>query len=156
MSFESIIFVLSLNKILLYLFYNEIMDCIFCKIIRGEIPCNKIYEDENFFAFLDINPLNPGHTLLVPKKHTEWVNDYEPFGEYWEIARKLSKVIQKALSPVLISYVVYGLGISHAHIHLIPKFENDQHPQGPNPEKIYKYKDGEMKDVVEKIRKELR
>ncbi|MBU3969025.1 HIT family protein [Patescibacteria group bacterium] len=132
------------------------MECIFCKIIKGEIPCHKVYEDENFFAFLDINPLNPGHSLLVPKKHFEWVNDYEPFGEYWETARKLSWVIQKALDSVLVSYIVYGLGVPHAHIHLIPKFEGDQHSHGPNPEKIYKCKDGEMKEVAEKIKKELR
>ena len=130
-------------------------DCVFCKIIKEEIPCDKIYEDKKFFAFLDINPLNPGHALLVPKEHFGWVNDYEPFGEYWETARKLSRVIQKALDSVLISYVVYGLGVPHAHIHLIPKFNGDQHPQGPNPEKIYKYKEGEIKDVAEKIRKEL-
>jgi histidine triad (HIT) family protein len=130
----------------------EVMEnCIFCKIVKGEIPCYKIYEDENFFAFLDKHPLNPGHVLLVPKKHLNWVDDYEPFGEYWEIARKLSHVIKKALNPILVSYVVYGLGVPHAHIHLIPKFEGDQHPQGPNPEKTMTYKDEEAEEVTEKI-----
>ncbi|OGI66460.1 hypothetical protein A3H53_04605 [Candidatus Nomurabacteria bacterium RIFCSPLOWO2_02_FULL_40_10] len=126
-------------------------DCIFCKIIKGEIPSSKIYEDENFFAFLDINPLNHGHTLLIPKKHLEWVNDYEPFGEYWETARKLSKTIQKVLNPLVVSYVVYGLGVPHAHIHLIPKFEGDQHPKGLNPEKTIKYKEGEKEKIAKKI-----
>lgn len=130
-------------------------DCVFCKIIKGEISCDKIYENENFFAFLDVNPLNPGHTLLIPKKHVEWVNDYEPFEEYWKEARKLSKIIQKTLDPVLVAYVVYGLGVPHAHIHLIPKFEGDEHPQGPNPEKIYEYKKGEKEETIKKIRKEL-
>ena len=83
-------------------------DCIFCKIVKGEIPSHKVYEDDNFLAFLDIHPLNPGHTLLIPKKHIEWVNDYEPFCEYWQTARKLSGTIQKALDPILVSYVVYG------------------------------------------------
>ena len=127
------------------------MDCIFCKIAEGKMPCYKVYEDENFFAFLDKHPLNPGHTLLVPKKHLNWVDDYEPFDEYWEVARKLSRVIKKALNPILVSYVVYGLGVPHAHIHLIPKFEGDQHPQGPNPEKTMTYKDGEAEEVAEKI-----
>jgi len=130
-------------------------DCIFCKIIRNEIPCHKIYEDGNFFAFLDVNPLNPGHTLLVPKKHVQWVNDYEPFGDYWETARKLSKSIKKALNPILVSYVVYGLGVPHAHIHLIPKFKNDDHPMGPNPEKTKKLPDAEMKKIAESIKKAL-
>jgi histidine triad (HIT) family protein len=130
-------------------------DCIFCKIIKGEIPCAKVYEDKNFFAFLDINPLNPGHTLLIPKKHVQFVNDYEPFGEYWETARKLSNAIKKALKPVLVSYVVYGRGVPHAHIHLIPKFKNDAHPLGPNPEKTMKLSDEELKKTAEKIRKAL-
>lgn len=126
-------------------------DCIFCKIIKGKIPCEKVYEDEDFFAFLDIMPLNPGHALLIPKKHITWVNDYEPFGKYWETARKLSKTIQKALNPIIVSYVVYGLGVPHAHIHLIPKFEGDQQIHGPNPEKIIKYKENEMREVAQKI-----
>ncbi len=128
-------------------------DCIFCKIARGEIPSEKIWEDENFIAFLDIAPLNLGHTLLIPKKHVQWVDDYEPFCDYWKTARKLSKVIKKALNPLLVSYVVYGLGVPHAHIHLIPKFENDAHPSGPNPEKTMKLSSEKMKEVAEKIKK---
>jgi len=129
------------------------MDCVFCKIIEGKIPTHKIYEDKDFIAILDIKPLNPGHTLLIPKKHVQWVNDYEPYGKYWETARKISKIIKKALKPVLVSYIVYGLGVPHAHIHLIPKFENDNHPHGPNPEKIVKLSEDEMKAVAEKIKK---
>lgn len=128
------------------------MDCLFCKILKQEIPCYKVYEDEDFLAFLDINPLNPGHTLLIPKKHITWVNDYEPFGEYWETARKLSKRISAVLNPITIAYVVYGLGVPHAHIHLIPKFNGDQHPYGPNPEKTLKLSKEELKEIAEKIR----
>lgn len=131
-------------------------DCIFCKVILGEIPCFKIYEDKNFFAFLDVRPLNPGHALLIPKKHIQWVDDYEPFCSYWETARKLSRIIKKALNPLLVSYIVYGLGVPHAHIHLIPKFENDNHPHGPNPENTMKLSDKEMQDIAEKIRNLLK
>jgi len=130
-------------------------DCLFCKIIAGKIPCWKVYEDKKFLAFLDINPLNPGHTILIPKKHVQWVDDYEPFCDYWQTARKLSKIIQKALNSVLVSYVVYGLGVPHAHIHLIPKFKGDRHPEGPNPEKTMKLSDQEMRNIAEKIRKLL-
>ena len=130
-------------------------DCIFCKIIKGEIPSYKVYEDENFMAFLDAFPLNPGHTLLVPKKHMKWVNDYEPFSEYWEKARELSYKIKKAMDCKLVSYVVYGLGVPHAHIHLIPKFEGDAHPDGPNPTKKIKLSKEEFEEIAEKIRKEI-
>ncbi len=123
--------------------------------MKGEIPCYKVYEDENFFAFLDINPLNPGHTLLVSKKHVQWVDDYEPFCDYWKTARKLSKVIKKAVNCVLVSYVVYGLGVPHAHIHLIPKFKNDAHPAGPDPTKVMKISPDEMKKIAAKIKNSL-
>ncbi|MFH1474010.1 MAG: HIT family protein [Candidatus Aenigmatarchaeota archaeon] len=132
------------------------MDCVFCKIVKGEIPCHRVYEDDEFFAFFDINPLNPGHTLLIPKKHVQWVNDYEPFCSYWQTARKVANVIQKVLDPLVVSYVVYGLGVPHAHIHLIPKFENDEHPLGPNPEKVQKIPEEEMKKIAEKIRKSFK
>jgi len=128
------------------------MDCVFCKIVKGDIPAYKVYEDKNFLAFLDINSLNPGHTLLIPKEHVQWVNDYEPFCDYWETARKISKIIKKALNPLVVSYVVYGLGVPHAHIHLIPKFQNDEHPLGPNPEKIKKLPKEEMEKIAKKIR----
>jgi histidine triad (HIT) family protein len=130
-------------------------NCIFCKIIKGDIPCDKIYEDKDFFAMLDINPLNPGHTLLIPKKHVQWVNDYEPFCEYWQTARKISKAIQKALNPLPVSYSTYGLGVSHAHIHLIPKYKNDNHPNGFDANKVMKIPDDEMKKIAAKIRKAL-
>jgi histidine triad (HIT) family protein len=134
----------------------EQKDCVFCKIIEGKIPCYKVYEDEKFFAFLDVNPMNPGHILLIPKKHVQWVNDYEPFCEYWQTARKLSKIIQKTLNPLLVSYIVYGLGVPHAHIHLVPKFKDDAHSIGPDPNILAKLSEEEMKEIAEKISKELK
>ena len=59
-------------------------NCIFCKIINSEIPCTKIYEDENYLAFLDVEPKSEGHTLLIPKKHYRWIYDVENFSEYFE------------------------------------------------------------------------
>jgi histidine triad (HIT) family protein len=126
-------------------------DCVFCKIIRGEIPCFKVYEDENFLAFLDINPLNPGHTVLIPKKHFTWVDDVEPYDEYWQVARKLSKAIQQALNPILVAKIVYGLGVSHAHIHLVPKFENDDHFGGIHPTNIKNISPAEMVTIAQRI-----
>ena len=73
-------------------------NCIFCKIIRGEIPCQKIAENNDFLAFLTIYPFTEGHTLIIPKKHFRWVNDVPNFGEYWDFSRKVSQKIQNKLS----------------------------------------------------------
>jgi histidine triad (HIT) family protein len=131
------------------------MDCIFCRIVKGELPSYKVYEDEKFLGFLDISPISAGHTLLIPKKHIEWVNDYEPFCSYWETARKLSRTIQKALNPTVVSYMVYGLGVPHAHIHLIPKYRNDNQIAGPNPEKLTKFTSEKMAEIAAKIRQNV-
>jgi histidine triad (HIT) family protein len=101
-------------------------DCIFCKIIKGEIPCYKVYEDDNFLAFLDINPVSLGHTLLIPKIHYRWVYDVPNFGEYWQVVQKIALNIKNsALNPEYISFLTMGNEIPHAHIHIIPRSVND-------------------------------
>jgi histidine triad (HIT) family protein len=130
-------------------------DCIFCKIIKGEIPCYKVYEDDLFLAFLDINPLNLGHTLLIPKKHFQWVDDVEPYDQYWQLARKLSQAIQKATGAILVSKIVYGLGVSHAHIHLVPKYKNDDHIGGIHPDKVKKISSEEFIKVSKLIKNSI-
>ena len=97
-------------------------DCIFCKIIKGEIPCVKIWEDEKYLAFLDVNPVKPGHTLLIPKKHDAYIFDLEDF-EYQELmlkARIISKILKTKLNPPKIGMVIEGFGVDHIHIHLVP------------------------------------
>jgi len=101
-------------------------DCIFCKIIKGEISCHKIYEDDKFLAFLDINPTAIGHTLLIPKTHYRWVYDVPIFGEYWQTAQKIALAIKNSnLNPEFISFLTMGNEVHHAHIHLIPRSTND-------------------------------
>jgi histidine triad (HIT) family protein len=101
-------------------------DCIFCKIVRGEIPYYKIYEDNDFLAFLDINPVSLGHTLLIPKFHYRWVYDVPNFGEYWQTAQKLALSIKNSsLNPEYISFLTMGTEVPHAHIHLIPRSSGD-------------------------------
>lgn len=101
-------------------------DCIFCKIIKGEIPCRKIYEDDNFLAFLDINPVAIGHTLLIPKTHYRWVYDLPNFGEFWQVAQKLAIAIKNStLNPEYISFITMGNEVAHAHIHIIPRNLDD-------------------------------
>jgi histidine triad (HIT) family protein len=95
---------------------------IFTKIINGEIPCYKIAEDENYFAFLDIRPLHPGHTLVIPKKETDYIFDMED-GDLKGLivfAKKIALAIQKAIPCERIGMTVLGLEVPHAHIHLSP------------------------------------
>ena len=126
-------------------------NCIFCKIIKGEILCHKVYEDELFFAFLDINPLNLGHTLLIPKSHYQWVDDVPSYDLYWQTAKKLTKSIQLATNCLIVAKLVYGLGVDHAHIHLIPKFENDDHVGGIQPNNKKQINPAEMALIAKKI-----
>ena len=101
-------------------------NCIFCKIIKGEIPCQKVYEDDKFLAFLDINPIAIGHTLLIPKTHYRWVYDIPNFGEYWQVAQKIAVDIKNsALNPEYISFITMGNEVEHAHIHIIPRNLDD-------------------------------
>lgn len=94
-------------------------ECLFCKIVAGEIPCYKIYEDDKYLAFLDIYPLTQGHTLVIPKKHFRWVWDVKPVGEYFEVITKIAKHFRKRLGDPIIS-MTWGIDIAHAHYHLIP------------------------------------
>ena len=95
---------------------------IFSKIIAGDIPCYKIAEDKDFFAFLDINPVNWGHTLVVPKKETDYIfdiSDYE-IGEMMKFAKKVALGIKEAIPCRKVGMAVLGLEVPHAHIHLVP------------------------------------
>ena len=127
-------------------------DCIFCKIIKGEVPCHKVYEDENFFAFLSISPLNPGHTLVIPKKHYRWVWDVPNIDEYYKAVGKLANAIRKAFDTEWVVSLVVGESVPHAHVWLIPRFEDDGHGGAINLDNVKKLSDEEMKDAAEKIR----
>lgn len=98
-------------------------NCIFCQIVAGKSPCYKVYEDEFFLGFLDIYPASAGHTLIIPKKHYQWVYEVSKFDKYWLVVLKITKAIQKALKPIFITYLTYGLEVTHAHVHIIPRYE---------------------------------
>lgn len=95
---------------------------IFSKIIAGEIPSYKIAENDEFYAFLDINPVNWGHTLVVPKKETDYIFDIDDdeLGRMMVFAKKVAKGIKKALPCRKVGVTVLGLEVPHAHIHLVP------------------------------------
>jgi histidine triad (HIT) family protein len=95
-------------------------NCIFCKIVRGEIPAHKIYEDEDFFAFLDINPQSPGHTQVIPKKHYRWVWNVPNVGEYFEVVKKIALAQEQAFGTDWILSKIVGDEVEHAHIWVYP------------------------------------
>ncbi len=98
------------------------MATIFSRIINGEIPCYKIAENESCFAFLDINPLAKGHTLVVPKTETDYIFDLEDktLAELMLFAKKIAPAIQSAVPCKRIGIAVLGLEVPHAHLHLVP------------------------------------
>lgn len=98
------------------------MASIFTKIIRGDIPCYKIAEDEHFFAFLDINPNSKGHTLCVPKKEVDKIFDLdeETYMGLMAFSRKIAMAIEKAVPCKRVGMTVIGLEVPHVHVHLIP------------------------------------
>ena len=98
------------------------MATIFSKIVNGEIPCYKIAENEKCFAFLDINPLAKGHTLVIPKCEVDYLFDIDDdlFSELTLFSKKVAKAIEKAISCKRIGVAVLGMEVPHAHIHLVP------------------------------------
>jgi histidine triad (HIT) family protein len=133
-------------------------DCIFCKIVRGELPSHKVHEDEKTFAFLDINPVNPGHTLVIPKKHTLDVFEIEEseWDAVMRTVRTISHALEKSLAPSGINLAMNnrsgaGQVVFHAHVHVMPRYENDGH-------ELWKgrpYKEGEAALISGKILNEL-
>lgn len=114
---------------------------IFSRIIRGEIPCYKVAEDDQFFAFLDINPLVKGHTLVIPKLEVDYIFDMKPelLGDFMKFAQKVAESIKKNIDCKRVAVVVLGLDVPHAHIHLIPL--NDADDINFNREKLTLSKD---------------
>ena len=115
--------------------------CIFCKIVRGNIPSHTVYEDDTFIAFLDINPRSPGHTLVIPKEHHRWVWDVPQAGHYFEIAQKIAKAQQKAFGTELIESKVVGEEVPHAHIWIFPDPKTAQGDKKDFERNVQKIKD---------------
>lgn len=98
------------------------MASIFTRIINGEIPCYRVAEDDRFIAFLDVRPLKPGHTLVVPKKEVDYIFDLdgETLADMMLFAQKVAKAMKKVIECKRIGMAVIGLEVPHAHIHLVP------------------------------------
>jgi histidine triad (HIT) family protein len=134
------------------------MECLFCRIARGEIPSEKVYEDSDVLAFLDIGPVNKGHALVIPKKHYEtiMVLPDELLCKVVSAVKKVSAAVKKGTNCDGISigqsnHPAAGQAIAHLHFHVMPRYENDglhHWPQGV-------YAEGEMKAYGEKIRAQI-
>jgi histidine triad (HIT) family protein len=98
------------------------MSTIFSKIIKGEIPCYKIHENDDFIAFLDVNPIAKGHTLVVPKSQVDYIFDMdnEMFAAFHLYSKKIALALKKSIPCIKIGVAVIGLEVPHAHIHLVP------------------------------------
>ena len=95
-------------------------DCVFCRIVKGEIPCHKVYEDEKYLAFLDIAPFVSGHTLIIPKEHYRWVWDLPNIGEYFTVVGKVVNHYQETLADDFIASIIWGADVAHAHVQVLP------------------------------------
>lgn len=111
-------------------------DCVFCKIVQKEIPAYVVYEDANFLAFLDINPLAPGHTQVIPKEHHRWVWDVVNIGEYFEVVRKIALAQKRAFGVDIVRSQIYGEEVPHAHIWVWPETKGDEKDFEVNLKKI--------------------
>ncbi len=114
-------------------------DCIFCKIASGEIPSHKVYEDNDFVAFLDITPRSPGHVQVIPKKHYRWVWDVPNAGRYFEVAQKIAQAQQKTFGVEKVYGNIAGDEVAHAHIWVYPNpavTKGDKTDFAGNAEKI--------------------
>ncbi len=131
------------------------MECIFCKIVNNEIPSYKIYEDDLVFAFLDIRPLNPGHVLVVPKKHYRWVWDIKSIGEFYAVVGRIANAIRDAYNTDQVVSLVFGEEVEHAHVWLVPRFKDDGHGGAIDLSNVKKLSENEMVESSEKIKKKL-
>ena len=111
---------------------NHDDECIFCKILRGEIPCFKVYEDDDVLAFMDVNPVAPGHVLVIPKHHSRDILETPPewVGKAFAGAGRVARAVQKSLAPDGINIVqANGPGakqsVFHLHVHVIPRAMGD-------------------------------
>ena len=127
-------------------------ECIFCKIVKGEIPSFKVYEDEKVLAFEDINPISPGHTLIVPKKHAQdlWEISDDDLSAVHSASKKIIKAIKDVLQPSGVACVqLNGPGanqvVLHYHLHLVPRIAGD--PELPVA--TWELKEGDMEAVKE-------
>ena len=130
------------------------VDCIFCKIVKGEIPSYKIYVDREFLAFLDVFPATKGQTLILPKKHVPYLFDLDEssYVKLFSLTKEIGKAIDAALDPERTCVVVEGFQVPHVHVRLHPCYEQKLllKPIDPRPS------DAELEKILQKVKEKLR
>ena len=127
---------------------------VFSKIVAGEIPCYKVAEDKDFLAFLDINPLAKGHTLVIPKKEVDYIFDLDPetYTGLMAFARRVAKALKKAIDCQRVGVAVLGMEVPHTHVHLIPlQKESDMNFSNPKKE----FSSNEMSAIADQISSQM-
>lgn len=134
------------------------LNCIFCKIVRGDIPAIKIYEDSHALAFLDISPVTSGHVLVVPKEHSQNLDDIDDLmlAYLMRAVQKIGVAMEKGLGVKGYNVIINngadaGQLIDHCHLHVIPRYKNDKLTQWPHT----KYTDDQARKVAAKIKSKL-
>ncbi|NPA85758.1 MAG: HIT family protein [Crenarchaeota archaeon] len=134
-------------------------ECVFCRIVRGELPSWKVYEDEEVMAFLDINPATPGHTLVIPKKHYRNILDApdEVVAKVFKVAKKISEAVVNGLGAKGVNVItnaeeVAGQVVFHFHVHVVPRYSPDELRFEYTPKK---YSEEEAEEIVKKIKSSL-
>ena len=130
-------------------------ECIFCKIVRGEIPSKKVYDDKDVIAFLDINPANPGHTLVMPKKHAEDLtkSNEDDIAKAMHVVKKITAALKEKMNAIGVNVIqnngkAAGQLVAHTHFHVIPRYPNDV--------VVISYQRVQMSDAeLEEVRKKL-
>ncbi len=134
------------------------IECIFCKIVEGAVPSTKVFEDEKVLAFLDINPVNIGHTLVIPKAHYKNIYEtpYEVIGDMIMTVKNLSEALKKTgaegVNVAMNNDTAAGQVVFHSHVHVIPRYVNDGFELWHGKRG---YAPGEMQEIAEKITKAL-
>ncbi len=133
-------------------------DCIFCKLIRKELPCVRVYEDDSTFAFMDIAPVNKGHVLVIPKRHSETLlhMDERDAMNLFKSVQLVSDAVKKAtnadgINILMSNFKAAGQIVLHAHIHIVPRFKDDGLKHWPST----KYKEGEIEKLQRLIADEI-
>ena len=130
------------------------METIFSKIVKGDISSHKVYEDDQFLAFLDIAPLKKGHTLVIPKRAEDYLFDLDDseLAEMMIVSKKVAKAIKKVFPCEKVGVAVLGLEVPHAHIHLVP-LESEQDINFANPK--LQLSQEEMSDIAAKLQAQV-
>ena len=130
------------------------MDCPFCKIAKNELPSWKIFENPKYMIILPLDAHAWGHLLVIPKGHYRWCSDVDD-PEFWQLTNKMSKLIKKTYNAKFILGIQHGIGVSHAHNHLIPRFDNDGHGEILDDSKIFKFSDSEKDKMLKELKANL-